>query len=146
MSPKARSVRADNSHHIVDAARRRREDTLARAEAALQRLRDTGGPISVARLAAEADVSHSWIYTQPHLRDQIDQAQAVPPDEKPAPLADGASPASLLRRLELAHRRIQHLTDENQRLRDQLARTRGQRRAERQTGARHTATTLGPCS
>jgi hypothetical protein len=139
-------VRADNSHHIVDAARRRRDGTLARAEAALQRLRDAGEPISVARLAEEAGVSRSWIYTQPHLRDQIDQAQAVPSGEQPAPLAHGASSASLLRRLELAHRRIQHLTDENQRLRDQLARARGQRRAERQTGQRHTATTIGPYS
>lgn len=139
-------MRADNSHLVVDAARRRRDDTRARAETALQRLRDAGGPISVARLAVEADVSRSWIYTQPHLRDQIDQSQALSLDQQPAPRANGASPASLLRRLELAHRRIQDLTNDNQRLREQLARIRGQRRAQRQTGHRHTETTIGPCS
>lgn len=142
------SVRADNSHHIVDAARRRRDDTRARAEAALHRLRDHGQPITVARLAAEADVSRSWIYTQPDLRDQLDQT-GVPSQPLPASPEDAASAVSLLRRLELAHQRIQHLTDDNQQLRDQLARTRGQRRAERQTGTtpqRAATTTIGPCS
>ena len=61
----------------------------------------------------------------------------------------GASAASLLRRLELAHQRIKQLTDDNRRLRDQLARAHGQRRAERQTGptrVRSTPGTIGPCS
>ena len=85
-SPPAAPVRADNSHYLVDAARRRRDDTLARAHAALQRLGDAGQPVSVARLATEAGVSHSWIYTQPELLDQIQQTQRAP--------TNGASPTT----------------------------------------------------
>jgi Family of unknown function (DUF6262) len=141
-------VRADNSHHLVDAARRRRDDTLARAHAALQRLGDAGQPVSVARLATEAGVSRSWIYTQPELLEEIQQSQPAPANGASPHDRQGASAASLLRRLELAHQRIKQLTDDNRRLRDQLARTHGQRRAERQTGptrGRPTGT-IGPCS
>lgn len=142
-------VRADNSHHLIDAARRRREDTLARAHTALQRLSDDGQPVSVARLATEAGVSRSWIYTQPELLAEIQRSQ--PASANGASLHDrqGASTASLQRRLELARQRMKQLTDDNRRLRDQLARAHGQRRAERQTSAtrgRSTTSTIGPCS
>lgn len=140
-------MRADNSHHLVDAARRRHNDTLARADAALQRLRDTGWPITVARLATEAGVSRSWIYTQPELLAETQQLHtAAGPGHRQA---QSASAASLLRRLELAHQRIKQLTDDNRRLRDQLARAHGQHRAERRTGntpSRSEHRTIGPCS
>jgi small-conductance mechanosensitive channel len=148
-------MRADNSHHLIEASSARRHNTWARANGALQRLTDAGGPISVARLATEARVSRSWIYAQPELRDRIEQAQAsdnaaTAPTPEPGPHeSHGASPASLLRRLELAHQRIQQLTDDNRRLRDQLAQTYGQHREQRQTGrphARSTPDTIGPCS
>jgi hypothetical protein len=141
-------VRADNSHHLAAAARRRRDDTLARAQTALQRLGDAGQPVSVARLATEAGVSRSWIYTQPELLDQIQQTQPAPTNGATPHDRQGASAASLLRRLELAHQRIKQLTDDNRRLRDQLARAHGQRRAERQTGTTRGRPTgiIGPCS
>lgn len=148
-------MRADNTHHLIDASSARRHNTWARANDALQRLADAGGPISVARLATEARVSRSWIYAQPELRDRIEQAQAgdsaaTTPTPDPRPhQGHGASPASLLRRLELAHQRIQQLTDDNRRLRDQLAQTYGQHREQRQTGRPHpgaTPDTIGPCS
>lgn len=144
-------MRADNSHYLVDAARRRHDDTLARADAALQRLRDTGRPITVARLATEAGVSRSWIYTQPELLAETQQLHtaAGPADGAGHRQAQSASAASLLRRLELAHQRIKQLTDDNRRLRDQLARAHGQHRAERQTGntpSRSEHRTIGPCS
>lgn len=145
-------MRADNSHHLVEASYARRQNTLARANGALQRLRDAGEPISVARLAHEARVSRSWIYAEPDLRAQIEQASTLATTGAPtsAPSNDQhASAASLLRRLELAHQRIQQLTDDNRRLREQLARDRGQRRADRQIGstpARSTSGTIGPCS
>lgn len=145
-------MRADNSHHLVEAARRRRQNTVTRADLALRRLLDTGEPVSVARLATEARVSRSWIYAQPKLRAQIEQAQTTPTPTPPgaAPIDDwSASSASLLRRLELAHQRIQQLTDDNHRLRDQLARAHGQRRAERQIGntpMRPSSGIIGPCS
>ena len=45
------------------------------------------------------------------------------------PARQRASDASLLRRLETAHRRIRQLTQDNQQLREQLARALGQQRA-----------------
>jgi small-conductance mechanosensitive channel len=149
-------MRADNTHHLIDASSARRHNTWARANDALRRLTDTGGPISVARLATEARVSRSWIYAQPELRARIEQAQASASTATDAPefLPDerhGASPASLLRRLELAHQRIQQLTDDNRRLRDQLAHAYGQQRQQRHTGtgrppARSIPDGIGPCS
>lgn len=131
-------MRADNSHHIIEASYCRRQNTLARAQAGLQRLLDAGEPISVARLAHEANVSRSWIYAEPELRAQIEHASTGAASATPAPDADRssqhASAASLRRRIELAQQRIQQLTDDNRRLRDQLARTYGQQRAEHQTG------------
>ena len=146
IAPAAR-VRADNSHHIIEASQARRANTLARADAALQRLRETHQPVSVARLATEARVSRSWIYTQPDLLDEIQQSQpAAATNDAGHGQRQGASAASLLRRLELAHERIKQLTDDNRRLRDQLARAHGQRRAERQTGPTRDRSTIGPCS
>ena len=145
-------MRADNSHHIVEASYARRQNTLARAQASLQRLLDAGEPINVARLADEARVSRSWIYAEPELRAQIEQASTGTATGTPAPdptSGQHASAASLLRRLELAQQRIQQLTDDNHRLREQLARAYGQHRAEHQTGRGRTkpsSGTIGPCS
>lgn len=142
-------MRADNSRHIIEASNRRRQNTIARARAGLERLLDAGEPVSVARLATEARVSRSWIYTQPDLLDEIQQAQPTAGNAASVHDTEGASAASLRRRLELAHQRIRQLTDDNRRLRDQLARAHGQRRAERQTSptrGRSTTETMGPCS
>lgn len=103
----------------------------------------------MARLATEAGVSRSWIYTQPELLADIQQSQPTSANGASINHRRGASAASLLRRLELAHQRIKQLTDDNRRLREQLARAHGQRRAEHQTGdtrGRSTTGTIGPCS
>jgi hypothetical protein len=142
-------VRADNGHHLIEASSRRRQNTLARARTGLQRLLDAGEPVSVTRLATEARVSRSWIYTQPQLLGEIHQSQPASANSASPHDRQGASAASLLRRLELAHQRIKQLTDDNRRLRDQLARAHGQRRAQRQTGntpSRSKNRTIGPCS
>lgn len=52
-------MRADNSHHIVAAARRRATATRRRATAALRRMDNAGQPISFDALAREAKVSRS---------------------------------------------------------------------------------------
>ncbi|MGI8872790.1 MAG: hypothetical protein ACR2KP_00400 [Egibacteraceae bacterium] len=89
-------------------------------------------------------------YTQPELLDEIRQLHTPAASANGARhhQGHGASAASLLRRLELAHQRIKQLTDDNRRLRDQLARSHGHRRAERQTGATpgRLNGTIGPCS
>jgi len=122
-------MRADNSHHLAAATQRRREHTLARARKALRELEDSGQPITIAALAAKAGVSRAWLYAETDLRQQIhalrDRTPTPPLAARPS---ERASDPSLRQRLALAHQRIRQLTDDNQHLRDQIARLHGQLR------------------
>lgn len=125
-------MRHDNSHHLIAAAQRRRDETLQRAHQALQDLGDTGQQRTVTQIAAHAGVSRSWLYTQPELRDQLRQLTAAPqPSEPAAPQVERSSEASLRQRLTLAHERIRELDNDNRHLRDQIAVLHGQLRANR---------------
>lgn len=129
-------MRADNSHHLLAAAQQRAEQSRERAERALEEFHRDGLPASVAGLARAAGVSRSWIYTQPDLLQQLQRHNQTARKPRQGP-AERASDASLHRRLELAHQRIQQLADDTQRLRDQLARAHGALRAAN-TGHRPT--------
>lgn len=115
-------MRADNTRHVVDAARRRAERTRRQALEALQRMTAAGMPITFEALAREAHISRSWLYTQSDLRTEIDRLRrrhshgstVVPPERQ------RASDASLLRRLEAATARIRHLEQVNRELRAAL--------------------------
>jgi len=124
-------MRADNSHHLVAAARRRAEQTRGRAIAALRRMDATGQRINFDTVAREAGVSRSWLYTQDDLRAEIEGIRQRRPAASPAPppQRQRASDVSLLRRLEAATARVQRLEADNQQLRDAVARALGQRRA-----------------
>ena len=104
-------MRADNSHHVVAAARRRAEQTRGRAIAALRRMDTTGQRINFDTVAAAAGVSRSWLYTQDDLRAEIDRLRQPHPAASPAPppKRQRASDPSLLRRLQAAAGRIQLL-------------------------------------
>lgn len=123
-------MRADNSQHVVDAARRRSQATQQRAVAALRRMDDAGIAISFDSVAREAGVSRSWLYTNPELRDEIERLRqrrrSVP--GRAIPDRQRTSDASLLRRLETANGRIHELQDDNRRLRDALAEALGANR------------------
>lgn len=125
-------MRADNSRHLAAAARRRREQTLTRARHALQQMEASGQPVTIATVAAHAGVSRAWLYAEPELRARIDalRSQTVDATTRTTP-ADTSSEASLRNRLTLAHQRIRELTDQNQHLRDQIARLHGQLRASK---------------
>jgi hypothetical protein len=123
---------ADNAHYLIEHAKQRRQETLQRAQQALAELVETGQSVTVAELASRASVSRSWIYTQPELREQIQQQQRSDADSRSArQTAIRASDESLHRRLTLAHERIGQLRKENQQLRDSLAHVHGQLRAAR---------------
>ena len=100
-------MRADNTHHLTEAARCRAQTTRRRAVAALRRMDTSGLPITIDALAREAGVSRSWIYSQPDLHAEIarlrDRARPV---ARLVPDRQRASDASLLRRVELAAQRI----------------------------------------
>ncbi|GGT30664.1 DUF6262 family protein [Nonomuraea spiralis] len=67
-------MRADNTHHIVDAARRRAEWTRQRAIAALRRIDAVGRHVTFDAVARQAKVSRSWLYTQDDLRAEIEHS------------------------------------------------------------------------
>jgi len=128
-------MRADNSQHIVDAARRRSEYTRSKAIQALRALDAAGEPVTFEAVAKRAGVSRSWLYGQPDLRAEVESLRAAhrraPSPSLPA--RQRTSDVSLLRRLEAANARVRQLAEENRRLRDQLARALGEQRADRIT-------------
>ena len=110
-------------------ARRRAEQTTLKAQEALAAMSARGDGVTVARLAQNAAVSRSWIYTQPELCERIEQLRhAAPSRPTGSAAASRASLESLKRRLELAHERISQLRDENQQLRRSVDRLHGQLR------------------
>jgi predicted nucleic acid-binding Zn-ribbon protein len=125
----------DRANRLAEHARARHEQTLHRAQAALTSMANNGEAITISLLAGKAGVSRSWIYTQPELRDHIEQLQQATtrPDAPRRETANHASEESLRRRLTLAHQRITQLRTENQQLRESLARAHGQLRAARDT-------------
>ena len=148
-------MRADNSHLVIAAARRRSATTIKRAVAALRRMEKSGRPITFDAVAREASVSRSWLYNQTDLRAEIERLRArrdpATPDRPVLPDRQRASDASLLRRLTAATDRIKHLEAENNQLRDALAIALGERRSAnvhgslRDTPNRKSAAIIGPC-
>jgi hypothetical protein len=133
-------MRADNSRHVIAAARRRAEQTRERAIAVLRRMDATGQRITFDSVSRAAGVSRSWLYAQQDLRAEIQRLRrrhpATPPAQAP-PHRQRASDISLLRRLEAATARIRQLEADNQQLRDALARALGERRASEVLGHRN---------
>lgn len=149
-------MRADNSRHLIVAARLRTERTRAQALTALRRLDAAGTQISFEAVAHEAGVSRSWLYTQDDLRAEISRLRERhhPPTPTPrTPDSQRASATSLLRRLEVATERIQRLEQANRELREALAQALGAERTARVLGdptrndtpERRAAKLIGPC-
>lgn len=123
-------MRADNTSSLIDAARRRRELTRAKAIRALRELDHAGAPVTFAAVTAAAGISRSWLYAQADIRDQIQRLRSAT-GRAPAPAipaSQRASEMSLLRRLAEASERNRELAQENSRLRRQLAYALGDRR------------------
>jgi len=124
-------MRADNSRHIVDAARRRSQATQGRTVAALRRMDAAGTAVSFESVAKEAGVSRSWLYTHSELRAEIERLRGRSSStvSRLIPDRQRISDPSLVRRLEAASERIRELQSDNQRLRDALAEALGANRA-----------------
>jgi hypothetical protein len=134
---------ADNTAQLIDSARRRHELTRAKAIRALRELDRAGIPVTFEQVARTAEVSRSWLYSQPDIRDQIrqlrDTARRAPSSRVPA--SQRASDPSLRQRLQAACERNRQLTEDNRRLRRQLAEALGQLRT---LGKPRTSITIGP--
>jgi hypothetical protein len=61
----------DRATHLVVAAKQRHELTRAKAIRALRELDRSGTAITFGSVARTAQVSHSWLYTQTDIRDEI---------------------------------------------------------------------------
>jgi hypothetical protein len=114
----------------------------------------TGTVITFETVAREAGVSRSWLYNQPDLKAEIERLRAryrPVPAARPVPDRQRASDASLLRRLEAATKRNQHLEAENHQLREALALALGERRTAELTNrpgdtpGKKSAAVIGPC-
>jgi hypothetical protein len=147
-------MRADNSHHLIAAARHRTAATRRRAIAALRRMDKAGMPVTIDAVAKEGRVSRSWLYNQPDLRAEIERLRTrrnPAATGRPVPDRQRASNASLLRRLESAAERIRQLETEIQQLREALALAIGERRAATVLGSTHdtprkkSIPIIGPC-
>jgi ATP/maltotriose-dependent transcriptional regulator MalT len=147
-------MRANNSHHIVTAARHRATATRRRAVAAIRRMDNAGQPISFDAVAREGKVSRSWLYNQPDLRAEIERLRArhdPGPIEQRLPDRQRASDASLRRRLEVATERNRQLETENRHLREALAVALGEQRAALIVGQlgdtprKKSQPVIGPC-
>lgn len=123
-------MRADNTAHLIAAARRRSTAARRAAINALRMLEKHGTPINFETVAQQAGVSRSWLYTQADLRAEIQRMRQRSQPTTPAiPDRQRASGESLKRRLQIATGRIRQLEADNQRLRDALATALGDSRA-----------------
>lgn len=136
-------MRADNTAHLITAAQRRHELTRSKAIQALRELDQAGSPITFETVARRADVSRSWLYTQPDLKDQIQQLRTLGnrTPSTPLPSRQRSTDSSLLHRLAVANERNRHLTEENHRLRRRLERALGQLRTDK---THRTSITIDP--
>ena len=123
-------MRADNSAHVIIAAKRRHELTRAKAIKTIRELAQTGEPVDFPTVADRSGVSRSWLYAQPDIKTEIQRLRSLAARTPQTPVAarQRSSDASLLRRLEIANQRIRQLTEDNLRLRRQLARALGDTR------------------
>lgn len=118
----------DNARHLTRAARARAEETRRRAVTALRQLTTSRQALTVATVAAQAQVSRSWLYTQPDLLKQIREHAPQPATPVTVPRRQAGTDASLKQRLALAHQRIRELEADNQQIRHALAQTLGDQR------------------
>jgi hypothetical protein len=124
-------MRPDNTAHLLAAARRRQEQTRSRAIHALRDLGRSAAPVTFEAVARQAGISRSWLYTQPDIREQIEQLRATTRRSAgpPLPASQRASTQSLLVRLESATARNKKLAAENRQLRHHLALALGDQRS-----------------
>ncbi|WP_432489328.1 DUF6262 family protein [Kineococcus sp. SYSU DK018] len=129
-------MRADNSHHVVAAAARRKAQARQRVLDVLQSARSDGLALSPSQVAAAATVSRAYLYSQPDLLSAVRELCASNAG-RPAGINTGqrATPASLLTRIEALTARNRELRQNNRELRRRLELAYGQLREAERTRA-----------
>ncbi len=133
-------MRADNTAHLRDAARRKHEECLSRVTAAIREADRLHHTLTVQGVAKAAGVSPSWIYSQPDVveavrtrRDAVDRRSP----ERRASTKDSGH-ASQQKRIDLLSTRVRELSGENQNLRRELSVIHAELRRLRQVQPRQT--------
>ena len=130
-------MHADNSTHLIAAARRRHEDARQRVVDALRAARAADRRPSVSALAATARVSRSFLYANPDL---IQALQGLGPNEPTRTKARRqASEHSLLTRVAALTEKNKTLRNENVDLRRRLEAAHGALRDQQRQPMRTTA-------
>jgi uncharacterized protein DUF6262 len=121
-------MRPEAATPLVAAARQRHELTRARTIQAIRELDRAGTAVTFTAVASQAQVSRSWLYSQPDICRQIRQLREATgrSTTAPIPASQRASDTSLLRRLETAHAENRRLSDQCAQLRAEIARLRRQ--------------------
>jgi citrate lyase beta subunit len=122
-------MRPDNSARIVLAAKRRSGLTRAKAVQTIRQLERSGAVVNFESVAESAGVSRSWLYGQADLRAEIERLrERTRKTSSSVPIRQKTSDASLRTRLQAALDQCRKLTEENSRLRRQLAHALGEQR------------------
>lgn len=125
-------TRADNIRHLAVAAAERHDWARRRATVAIEHLDRSGEAVTFSGVAVAAGVSRGWLYRQDDLRAAIIRLR--PTAGRPATAGTAnqrASVDSLRQRLEAARAEVAQLRAENTGLRNQVARSFGEKRARR---------------
>jgi hypothetical protein len=133
-------MRADNTDHLREAAKRKHEECLRRVSAAIHEADRLHQPVTVQGVAKSARVSPSWIYTQPDVYEAV-RARRGEADHRSstrAPRGEGSSRTSQQKRIELLASRLREVTEDNQKLRRELAVVHAELRRMRQLQPRQT--------
>jgi hypothetical protein len=133
---------ADNTHHLIAAAARRRTECVARVQAVLDDLERTGGAATVTAVARRANVSRTFLHDSAQAAllarlQAINAGASNPPT--PVPAQQRISESSHQQIVRALRQRNKRLVQENAQLRAELATALGQLRELRraQTVARH---------
>ena len=113
-------MRADNSAHLIAAARRRTASSVDRVRDTLRDLHRSGEPVTVAGVARQAKVSRTFLHSQPELLQAIRSLRTQNDGLYAIPVRERASEKSLLTRMEGLTAANKKLRDDNAKLRRRL--------------------------
>src|SRR5689334_4473263 len=121
-------MRADNSPFLRAAAQQRHAQTAQHAAAAIRQLDAAGQPVTFTTVAQAAGISRSWLYRDLTTRAEVERLRRAHPSAAPSPpAAQRGSVESWQHRYQTLLEANRRLTEDNQRLRDQVATLLGER-------------------
>ncbi len=119
---------ADNSHHLIEAARRRHSEAYQRVEDTIRTAHAAGETLSVTAVSTRAGVSRAFVYAQPELADAARKLAPSRTSHLDGQRSERASDASQRTKMAAVTQRNKELRQENQDLRRRLEAAHGRLR------------------